>query len=421
MPSTGNNLARAEKVVARCQRLASFTETPGSTCRTFLSAPMRDCHREITSWLHTAGASVTIDAAGNLRGVYPGQQSESPRLILGSHLDTVPNAGAYDGILGVVLAVSLLESLEGRKFPFAIEIIGFSEEEGIRFGMPFIGSRALTGTLDDDVLNRKDKNNISVRTAIENFGLNPREIPQSILKNDTLAYVEFHIEQGPVLESLGIPLGIAESIAGQDRVEFIFLGSANHAGTTPMHLRKDAMAAAAEWVVEVERIAKSEPGLVATVGSFDVVPNAPNVIAGKVRATLDLRHGYDDARAQALAKLIEYAAEVAQRRGVSVQHRALMSQPAVVMDSSLVNQIEGAVKKIGCVPHRMVSGAGHDAMIMARKTPSAMIFLRTPGGVSHHPSESIFVEDVALALECGSTLLDQIASSPEYSKRMCRA
>src|SRR6202047_3370739 len=243
----------AEKVIARCKRLASVTETPGSTCRTFLSVAMRECYREVGEWLEAAGAEVSIDAAGNLRGVYHATQTAAPRLLLGSHLDTVPDAGAYDGVLGVVLAVSLLETLEDRKLPFAIEVIGFSEEEGIRFGTPFIGSRALAGKIDKELLNRKDTNGVTVRTAIENFGLNPAEISKAAMSSDSLAYVEFHIEQGPVLESLGISLGVVQGIAGQTRCEVTFLGRANHAGTTPMNLRHDAMSAAAEWLLEVER------------------------------------------------------------------------------------------------------------------------------------------------------------------------
>jgi len=412
---------RAEKVIARCKRLASVTEVPGSTCRTFLSIAMRECYRVVGDWLEVAGAEVTIDAAGNLRGFYPAAQTAAPRLLLGSHLDTVPDAGAYDGVLGVVLAVSLLETLEDRKLPFAIEVIGFSEEEGIRFGTPFIGSRALAGRVDDELLNRTDTNGVSVRTTIENFGLKPAEISKAAMNSDSLAYVEFHIEQGPVLESLGIPLGVVEGIAGQTRAEFTFLGRANHAGTTPMNLRHDAMSAAAEWILEVERLAKREKELVATVGRIAATPNAANVVAGQVRLSLDVRHKSNDVRAHAAEFLAVQAEEIAHRRGLTVEQRILLNQPAVSMDSFLMDQIEQAAGKAGCKAHRMVSGAGHDAMILAEKIPTAMIFLRTPGGVSHHPSESVSVEDVAKAMECGMFLLTQLAGSAEFQKRMLRA
>jgi allantoate deiminase len=412
---------RAEKVIARCKRLASVSEVRGSTCRTFLSIAMRECYRVVGDWLEAAGAEVTIDAAGNLRGFYPAAQPNAPRLILGSHLDTVPDAGAYDGVLGVVLAVSLLEMLEDRKLPFAIEVIGFSEEEGVRFSAPFIGSRALVGKLDDELLNRTDTNGVSVRTAIENFGLKPAEISKAAMNKDSLAYVEFHIEQGPVLESLGIPLGVVEGIAGQTRGEFTFLGRANHAGTTPMDLRHDAIPAAAEWILEVERVAKREKGLVATVGRITATPNATNVVAGQVRVNLDVRHKSNDVRTRAVEFLAVQAEEIAHRRGLTVQRKVLLNQPAISMDPFLMGQIDEAAGKAGCATHRMVSGAGHDAMILAEKIPTAMIFLRTPGGISHHPSESVNVEDVAKVLECGMLLLTQLAGSAEFQKRMVRA
>jgi allantoate deiminase len=411
----------AKEVIARCRQLASFTEEAGGTRRTFLSSPMRDCHREITGWLKAAGAEVSVDAAGNLRGFYAAEQSSAPRLLLGSHLDTVPNAGAFDGVLGVVLAVAFLWALEGRRLPFGIEIAGFSEEEGVRFGKPFIGSRALVGRLDEDLLNCEDANGISVRAAIERFGLNPADIPRAAVRDDVLAYLEFHIEQGPVLESLGLPLGVVEAIAGQTRMELLFLGRANHAGTTPMHLRRDAIAAAAEWIVGVESAAQNSPGLVATVGQIEAKPGATNVIAGEARVSLDLRHRSDEARFRATEMLVRDAEEIAGRRGLTLRQNVLLNQKAVEMDSFLAEQIERAIRGASCQPHRMVSGAGHDAMILAEKIPAAMIFLRTPGGISHDLGESVETEDVAKALECGLQLLDQLASSTEFQKRVCRA
>lgn len=412
---------RAKEVIIRCQKLALFSEDSGSTRRTFLSAPMRDCHKEIGGWMTALGAEVIIDAAGNLRGFYAGAEAKAPRLLLGSHLDTVPNAGAYDGVLGVVLAVALLQALDGRQFPFGIEIVGFSEEEGVRFGTPLIGSRALTGRLDENLLARKDSSGISMRNAIEEFGLNPCEIPLAVLGDDILGYVEFHIEQGPVLEAMKRPLGAVDAIAGQSRLEVTFLGRANHAGTTPMHLRYDAIAGAAEWITAVEREANRVSGLVATVGAIVVKPGATNIIAGETRLTLDVRHGLDEVRTRAVEDLIHEAEEIAKRRGLSVKQNVLLSQPAVAMDPFLIHEIDQAIRKTGCEPHHMVSGAGHDAMILAEKVPAAMIFLRTPGGISHDPAESVAIEDVAKAIECGLHLLDQLASSPTFHKRICRA
>jgi allantoate deiminase len=367
------------------------------------------------------GADVQVDAAGNFRGVFPAAQPNAPRLLIGSHLDTVPNAGAYDGVLGVVLAIALLEELRGRRLPFGIEVVAFSEEEGVRFGTPFIGSRALVGRLDQELLDTRDAQGISVQEAIESFGLNPEKLPQAELESNTLGYLEFHIEQGPVLEKLNLPLALVEAIAGQSRLEFTFLGRANHAGTTPMHLRCDALAGAAEWIGTVERVAQGVPGLVATVGKIESKPGATNVIAGKAWLTLDVRHSSDEIRTRVVVDLIRQAEGIAARRGLSVQERTLLSQRAVAMDSFLNGEIEQAILKTGCKPHRMVSGAGHDAMIMVERVPAAMIFLRTPGGISHDPAESVGCKDVEKAIECGLHLLDQLAASPKFQQRMNRA
>jgi allantoate deiminase len=336
-------------------------------------------------------------------------------------LDTVPNAGAYDGILGVVLAVGLVEALEGRKLPFGIEVIGFSEEEGVRFGIPFIGSRALVGSADEELLGHKDSQGISVRKAIEDFGLKPAEISQAKLSYDFLAFIEFHIEQGPVLESLGLPLGAVEAIVGQNRLEFTFCGQANHAGTTPMNLRHDALAAAAEWIVAVETRAQRSEGLVATVGFVEAKPGATNVIPGETRATLDIRHASDSLRTEALDELVRKAEAIAAQRGVGIKWRTLLTQHSVGMDPFLTGQIEQAMRSTGCSPHRMASGAGHDAMILAETIPASMIFLRSPAGISHDPAESVHFDDVAKALECGDHLLTQLAASPDFFGRTCRA
>jgi allantoate deiminase len=415
------HLSRAQEVVSRCQSLARFTEDPPRICRTFLSPSMRACHRQIKEWMRPLGIAVSLDAAGNLHGLNPGADDTTHRLLIGSHLDTVPDAGAYDGILGVVLAISLIESLEGRRLPFAIEVVGFSEEEGVRFSVPFIGSRALVGRLDEELLGRRDSNGVSVAEAILSYGLKPSEIPAASLQEGALGYLEFHIEQGPVLEHRELPLGIVEAIAGQTRMELVFTGFANHAGTTPMALRRDALVAAAEWAVAVEKGARETPGLVATVGALEAKPGATNVIAGECRATLDVRHASDTTRTQSVSAFLRSAAEIAKRRGISLTSSTKFVQTATLMDSLLLREIETAVSQAGITPYRMVSGAGHDATVLAEKVPTAMVFLRSPGGISHNPKESVLVEDVAKAIECGLHLLDQLAVSPEFQMRDHRA
>ena len=422
VPATSKNLtARAREVLARCDVLANFSEDANSLRRTFLSPPMHNCHAAAAAWLKPLGVSAQVDAAGNLRGIYAGTDATSPRLLIGSHLDTVPNAGKYDGILGVVLAIAMLEELDGRRLPFAIEVVGFSEEEGVRFGVPFIGSRAMIGSIDEDLLGRRDRNGISVREAIQQFGLDDQRIGGAALANDVLGYLEFHIEQGPVLEKSARQLGVVEAIVGQTRLALRFLGRANHSGTTPMEARQDALAAAAEWMVAVESYAKQTSGLVATVGSIEAKPGATNVIPGEVRLSLDVRHRVDEARSNAVRELSGLAEAIARKRGLCSQWNSLLEQNAVLLDGFLADQIESAIRSTGCEAHRMTSGAGHDAMILAERVPAGMIFLRSPGGISHDPAETVLVEDVEKGIEAGVRLLDQLALSEEFLGRKRRA
>jgi allantoate deiminase len=398
-------VAIARETIARCLSLAECTEEPGFTTRSYLSPPMREVHARLGGWMEQAGMAVTIDAVGNIRGYSRKTQSPAGRLLIGSHLDTVPHAGPFDGILGVLLGVALAQ-FNRRSLSFDIEVIGFSEEEGLRFGVPFIGSRALVGEVDNDLMERRDAAGVRVVDAIRSFGLDASLIGEARFAQDTLGYLEFHIEQGPVLESLGHKVGIVEAIAGQSRFEFTFHGQTNHAGTTPMHLRRDAMAAAAEWIGSVERIARGVPGLVATVGRVQAEPGAANVIPGTVRASLDVRHATDAVRKETAARLRDQAGAIADQRGLRVKSAQYLDQPAVAMDPSLTCKLERAVKHAGYPPHRMISGAGHDAMVLARHMPAAMLFLRSPGGISHDTSESVLAEDVEAALVVGLRFLE---------------
>ena len=404
-------VASAREVIDGCRMLAACSEEPGFTTRTFLSAPMRDVHAHVGQWMMRAGMDVGVDAAGNLRGTYAGTTPGAPRLFIGSHLDTVPHAGAFDGILGVVLGVALVERLGGERLPFTIEVIGFSDEEGVRFGVPFIGSLAFAGTLAGDLLGRQDRAGRSVADAIRDFGLDPAALAAARAPADALGYLEFHIEQGPVLESLGLPLGIVDAIVGQSRRDVIFTGAANHAGTTPMALRRDALAGAAAWIGRVEGEAAVTPGLVATVGRVDVNPGAVNVIAGACRASLDVRHADDRARTAAVARLSGLAHQIAQARRLEVQIEPRLEHASVAMDASLTGLLDRAVARAGHVPHHMASGAGHDAMVVAGVLPAAMLFIRSPRGLSHHPDEDVLEADVAAALDCGLQFLDLLAES----------
>ena len=382
----------ARECISRCRTLAMHTEEAGFITRTFLSAPMRDVHAQLDGWRDAA----FVDGAGNWRAPY---ETGKPTFYIGSHLDTVPHAGAFDGILGVMLAIKLAELARPERFQ--IEVVGFSEEEGVRFGFPFIGSLAMMGELTPELLARTDSGGVSVASAIAGFGLDPREMRPVV---SGLGFLEFHIEQGPVLESLGLPLGIVDAISGQTRFEIEFEGKAGHAGTTPMVLRQDALACAAEWMVEVEAYARSVEGLVATVGRIEAFPGAANVIPGRAKVTLDVRHIDDAVRRRAVDHLLLRA----ERRGLRVASKLLLEQAAVEMDARFNAYLADAVEQAGYKPHRMPSGAGHDAMIMARRMPAAMLFLRSPGGLSHHPDEAVLVDDVAAALVTGLKFLEAL-------------
>ena len=405
---TDHYLAAATEIIARCRALAVHSEEQGYLTRTFLSEPMRSTHITVREWMEQAGMNVRIDHAGNIRGCYGGTESGRRLLIIGSHLDSVPHAGIFDGALGVVLAIGLLQILDGRRFRFPIEVIGFSEEEGVRFGVPFIGSRALIGELDGALLARQDPQGITVSDAIRHFGLDPSRVEEAAISQDKPRYLEFHIEQGPVLDSLGLPLGVVEAIVGQSRLDLQFNGQANHAGTTPMNLRHDALAGAAEWIAGVEREAAAVDDLVATVGRADVKPGAGNVIPGFVSVSLDVRHPSDTVRHDCVKRLTQKADQIAARRGLTISMESRLDQPAVKMDAGFTNQLAGAVERCDYPVKRMNSGAGHDAMIMARRMPSAMLFLRSPRGISHHPDESVLAEDVAAALAAGLCFLDDL-------------
>jgi len=399
-------LSEAHRVIRRCEELARFSEEAGRITRTFLSAPVRKVHACLAEWSAAAGMSSRVDAAGNFCARLSGSDPNARVLYLGSHIDTVRDAGPFDGILGVVLAFSLVEALAGQSRGFAVEVIAFSEEEGVRFGVPFIGSRALAGTLDPELLSRRDARGHSVADAIRDFGLDPAALPDAVLPATALGYLEFHIEQGPILEQLGLPLGIVDAIAGQSRFELVFTGQANHAGTTPSDMRRDALAGAAEWIARVECECRATADLRATVGALQVLPGVSNVIPGEVKATLDVRHANDDVRCRSVQSLLHQAQQIAERRRLGFGAEQRLDQCATPLDATMTSALERAVCRAGFVPHHLMSGAGHDAMILAPRCPAAMLFLRSPGGISHHPAETVLPDDVAAALAVGSEFLN---------------
>ena len=403
-------IEQARRVMVECGRIATMTEEPGRITRRFLTPPVRAVHEYLRVRMQELGMQVHVDAAGNLRGLWQSQNASGKRLVMGSHIDTVPDAGAYDGVLGVVVALEWVRIAKELKFPINIEVIAFSEEEGVRFGVPFIGSRAVAGRFDEDILEAKDSDGVTLEAAIRAFGLDPGLIGKAELDKDAVGFVEVHIEQGPVLESESLSVAVVTAIVGQTRLTFEFIGHANHAGTTPMRLRHDALAAAAEWIAKVETLALATDGLVATVGKVVVEPNAGNVVPGAVKVSLDVRHAIDSTRKEAIEKLIESVDAIAARRSLTVKRTRQMDQPAVPMDERLTSFLADAIEAIGLPVKMMSSGAGHDAMVMAARVPTAMLFLRSPGGISHHPAEAVLEGDVEASLGVGRKFLERLAA-----------
>jgi allantoate deiminase len=393
--------ASAAGTVARCRELAAVSEESERLTRRFATPAMARANALVGEWMAAAGMEVRVDAAGNLVGHLPGTDAAGT-LVLGSHLDTVRDAGAFDGPLGVLAAVACVERLraEGTRLPFSVDVVGFADEEGLRFGTAYLGSRAVAGDFDPQLLALVDDDGVSVAEALRAFGGDPDAVAGASRRGERLlGYCEVHIEQGPVLEGRELPVGVVDAIAGATRVELEFTGQAGHAGTVPMAARHDAACAAAEWVVAVEAAARRQPGLVATVGRFEALPGAPNVVPGAAVASLDVRHADDAVRTAAVEGLRAEAQRAAAARGVEVAWRVRLEAPAVAVDPALTAVLSEAVADRGLPVLRLTSGAGHDGVALSSATGVAMLFVRCAGGLSHHPDESVDEADVAVALD----------------------
>jgi allantoate deiminase len=393
--------ALGKALTTRLDELARFSDEPTALTRLYLSPAHKAAAQQVRRWMTAAGMEARIDDAGNVVGRYEAAEPGRPALLLGSHIDTVRNAGRYDGNLGVLAAIEAVGELHerGERLPYAVEVLAFGDEEGVRFPTTLIGSRAVTGTFDPAALDAKDQDGVTVREALQRFGCDPAGIEGlRRRKQDVLGYVELHIEQGPVLEAKGLPLGIVTAINGASRFTVEVTGTAGHAGTVPMGLRQDALAAAAEMILAVERSAGEVKDLVATVGRIEAKPGAVNVIPGDVTFTLDVRSPRDAARHDVLAHLRDDLAAIAGRRGVAVRIERSYEEPAATCATWLIQQLESAVARVGVTPLRLPSGAGHDGLAIAAMCPIGMLFVRCKGGISHNPAESITVEDADIAV-----------------------
>jgi allantoate deiminase len=390
-------MSPAQLVMKRCDELGAVSDEAGRLTRTFASPAMRRANRLVGSWMREAGLQVREDAAFNLLGRWNCGRRGAKTLLLGSHLDTVRDAGKYDGPLGVLVAIAAVQMLRkpGVQMPFHLEVAGFSDEEGVRYHTAYLGSRALAGTLTAaDLALVKEKQIVKARRR----------------RGEFLGFAEVHIEQGPVLEEGNLPLGIVTSIAGQSRLSVEFHGVAGHAGTVPMKLRRDALAGAAEFILGIESIASARPGLVATTGKIEAVPGASNVIAGRVSLTLDVRDQSDARRLNAVRALQARAKTIARRRGLKLVWIPVQQTAATRCDKTLTGIFSKCVAQSGLEVLKLPAGAGHDAVALAAICPVAMLFVRCKDGISHNPAESVKTGDVARAINVLAGFIQTLAA-----------
>jgi allantoate deiminase len=397
--------ALSEEIIGRIDELARISETSAHLTRIFLTKEHRTAAELILGWMRSAGMRAHLDAIGNVCGRYEGEVAGAPCLMLGSHYDTVRDAGRWDGPLGLITAISCVADLHqrGRRLPFAIEVTGFADEEGVRFASTLLGSRAVAGTFDEGVLVAQDRAGISLRDALLQFDLDPDRIGAAArARRELLAYVELHIEQGPVLEGQNLPVGVVSAIAGATRLAARLTGMAGHAGTVPMSLRRDALAGAAECIVAIEAVCRTnEGGLVGTVGYINATPGATNVIPGQVSFSIDIRAPSDAHRKRAVADVVQQIENIAKRRGLVLQVDVTHDNRTVPCAPWLKRQVAEAITGEGYRAFELPSGAGHDGMAMIDIADVAMLFVRCRGGISHHPDEHVEKNDV----EAGARVL----------------
>ena len=406
--------ATTQRILERCNVLADISQTPGVVDRRYLTPEHQQANTQVQQWMTEAGLSTWQDAVGNIWGRAVSHNPDAPALIIGSHLDTIPDAGRFDGILGVLLALEAAASVVDGDLPFHVDVVGFCDEEGSRFGTTLMGSKAVAGHWNPDWLDVRDAHDVSLADAMRAFGLDPVKADQAARQsNEVIGFWEVHIEQGPVLEAERLPVGIVTGIAGAKRAHITLEGQAGHAGTTPMHLRRDALVGMAELVVQVEQLVQQanthldEPA-VATVGQVFVNPGAVNVIPGRAIASLDIRSLNDQDRDD-LIETINHAAEhIAAQRHLGLGWRFQHAADAVQCDTAFQQLFADALQAVDLPVYHLSSGAGHDAMAMAALCPMAMLFIRSPAGLSHHPMEAVVADDITQVLTVLQLSLQQL-------------
>ena len=402
----------ARRVLERIDALGAISEEPGRLTRRFATPALVQATETVAAWMEAASMTAYVDPIGNVVGRYEGSEPDAPALVLGSHLDTVRDAGRFDGALGVVCGLAAVERLAagGVRLPFALEVVGFVDEEGVRYGAAYLGSKALAGSFDPSYLALVDDDGIAMADAVSAAGGDPDGISRCARDpGDLVGFCEVHMEQGPVLEDEGLPVAVVEAIAGQTRARVTLTGEAGHAGTVPMERRRDALAGAAELVLEVERVGRGTEGLVATVGELAPSPGAANVVPGEVMLSVDVRHSSDERRALATDAVRDAAREIAAARGLELRWETVQETGAVATTAALTDVLAAAIEDVGLPARRLVSGAGHDTAVMSSLTPTCMLFVRCAGGISHNPVEDVREEDVAVALDVLDGFLRRLA------------
>ncbi len=402
----------AKSALDRSRELGAISELPDGILRQYLTSEHQRCNQTVDHWMQDAGMLTWQDAVGNQWGRLPSKKPDAPRLILGSHLDTVPYAGHYDGILGVLLGIEVASIIneQNLELPFHLDVVGFCDEEGTRFGATLIGSHALAGNFNSDWLDMQDKDGVSMAQAMEDFGLDPNRVGDASLKGeDIIGYWEVHIEQGPVLEAHDLSVGVVTAIAGARRAKIVIKGQAGHSGTTPMNLRKDPMCGAAELVTGIEEFARNcNDDRVATVGMIHSNPGAVNVIPGRVEMSLDVRSQNDDAREELIAMIESHMNRIAFDRSLSFEMHWKYGIAAAHCAQKFHNLFRAACVKNQMPAYSLPSGAGHDAMAIAPLCDMAMLFIRSPNGLSHHPAEAVYKSDVEDALKVIFSSINQV-------------
>lgn len=407
-------LGSGGQVMRWADELAQHTETPGLLTRTYLTPAHHAAAAHLAEWMGGAGMAVRRDMAGNVIGRHEGLLPNAPTLLTGSHFDSVRNGGKYDGVLGILLPIACIQQWHavGKRFPFAIEVIGFAEEEGVRFKATLLGSRAAAGTFDMAVLDNQDEDGHTMREVMAASGFHAVGLAKAAYDPaSVLAFVEVHIEQGPVLLNEGLPLGVVTAIAGASRFMVEVEGLAGHAGTVPMQMRRDAAMAAAEIGLYIERRCQAGAGLVGTVGQFNVPNGAANVVPGKAVFSIDIRAEDDAVRQQAVIDVLAEIERVGHARNVTIKTRKTHEAASVPCAPRLQRQLAAALERCGQALRHLPSGAGHDAMAMAAIGEVAMLFVRCGnGGISHHPDEIMTAEDAALAAQVFSDFVEHFGN-----------